>query len=55
MANEIIITYETRYNATREIAEKIGEVLAESGLGADVLSIDQISALGHYKVITKKI
>ena len=26
MANEIIITYETRYNATREIAQKIGEV-----------------------------
>ena len=51
MANEIIIAYETKYNATREIAQKIGEVLAEGGLGADVLSIDQLSDLEPYKVI----
>ncbi len=51
MANEIIIAYETRYNSTREMAEKIGEVLAECGLGVDVLSIDQISGLGPYKAV----
>ena len=51
MANEIIIAYETKYGATLEIAQKIGKVLADGGLGADVVSIDQISDLGPYKVI----
>ena len=31
MANKILVAYGSKYGATQEIAEKIGQVIAQSG------------------------
>jgi menaquinone-dependent protoporphyrinogen oxidase len=36
MADKVLVSYASKYGATAEIAEKIGEVLRESGLTVDV-------------------
>jgi menaquinone-dependent protoporphyrinogen oxidase len=42
MDGKILVTYATKYGATKEIAEKIDEVLRQAGLQADVLPVDSI-------------
>ncbi|MBN1222528.1 MAG: hypothetical protein JXB23_04730 [Candidatus Aminicenantes bacterium] len=37
MDNQVLVTYATKHGATAEIAEKIGQVLRQAGLGVDVL------------------
>ncbi len=37
MENKVLVTYGTKYGATAQIAEKIGEVLKQAGLQADVV------------------
>jgi menaquinone-dependent protoporphyrinogen oxidase len=37
---KILVVYATKYGGTREIAEKIGQVLRQGGLQADVRSVD---------------
>jgi menaquinone-dependent protoporphyrinogen oxidase len=51
MARNILVTYASKYGATREIAEKIGEVLRQAGLQADVLPVDSIRDLSTYKAV----
>lgn len=34
---QVLVTYATKYGATAEIAEKIGQVLGQAGLRTDVL------------------
>jgi menaquinone-dependent protoporphyrinogen oxidase len=45
MDKQVLVAYATKYGATAEIAEKIGEVLRQAGLPADVLPAD--AALGR--------
>ena len=40
MDKRVLVTFSTKYGATAEIAEKIGEVLQQAGLEADVLPAD---------------
>ncbi len=40
MDKQVLVAYATKYGATAEIAEKIGQVLRQAGLGADVLPAD---------------
>ncbi len=47
----ILITYASKYGATQEIARKIGEVLRQAGLQADILPIDSIRNLRAYEAI----
>ena len=35
MDKTVLVAYATRYGATQEIAEKIGEVIRNAGLGAE--------------------
>jgi len=51
MDTKILVTYASKYGSTKEIAEKIGEVLRQEGLPADVLPVDGIRDLNPYKAI----
>ena len=51
MDAQILVAYATKYGATAEIAEKIGEVLREAGLQTDVLPADKVSDLTPYQAV----
>jgi menaquinone-dependent protoporphyrinogen oxidase len=51
MKNQVLVAYATKYGATAEIAEKIGEVLRQAGLPTDVLSADEVSDLTPYQTV----
>ena len=42
MDGKVLMAYATKYGATAEIAEKIGEVLSQAGLSAEVLPVDHV-------------
>ena len=48
---QILVAYATKHGATAEIAEKIGEVLRQAGVPADVLPADRVSDLTPYKAV----
>jgi len=48
---QILVAYATKYGATAEIAEKIGQVLREAGLRTDVLPADRVSDLTPYQAV----
>jgi len=47
----VLVAYATKYGATAEIAEKIGEVLRQAGLQTDVLPTDRVGDLTPYKAV----
>ncbi|HQN04214.1 MAG TPA: flavodoxin domain-containing protein [Anaerolineaceae bacterium] len=49
MTDTILVVYATRYGSTREAAEKIGEVLRENGLQAEVHPARNIHSLEPYR------
>jgi menaquinone-dependent protoporphyrinogen oxidase len=49
--SQVLVAYGTKYGATAEIAERIGEVLRQAGLGTDVRSADRAGDLGSYKAV----
>jgi menaquinone-dependent protoporphyrinogen oxidase len=51
MDNQVLVAYATKYGATAEIAEKIGQVLRQAGLRTDVLPADRVSDLTPYKAV----
>ena len=51
MKTRVLVAYATKYGATAEIAEKIGQVLREAGLRADVHPADRVSDLTPYKAV----
>ena len=51
MDENTLVAYASRSGATKEIAEKIGEVLRQAGLQADVLPVDGIRDLNPYKAV----
>ena len=51
MANRVLVAYATKYGATAEIAEKIGEVLDQAGLRTDVLEVDDVGDLTPYRAV----
>jgi menaquinone-dependent protoporphyrinogen oxidase len=46
-----LVAYASKYGATAEIAEKIGEVLGQAGLKADVLPADKVGDLSPYGAV----
>jgi menaquinone-dependent protoporphyrinogen oxidase len=48
---KVLVTYASKYGATAEIAEKIGQVLGEAGLHADVLPADAVRDLSPYEAV----
>ena len=51
MNNQILVAYATKYGATAEIAEKIGNVLLQAGLHIDLLPVDRVGDPAPYKAI----
>ena len=51
MCNQILVAYATKYGATAEIAEKIGQVLRQAGLRTDVLPANRVGNLTSYKAV----
>ncbi len=51
MDKQVLVAYASKYGATEEIAERIGEVLRQAGLRTDVLPTDRVSDLAHYQAI----
>lgn len=51
MNGKVLVAYASKYGATAEIAEKIGEVLRQAGLDADVLPVQRVGDLAPYGAI----
>lgn len=51
MADTVLVAYGTKYGATAEIAGKIGQVLREAGLAAEVLRADSVNDLAQYNAV----
>jgi menaquinone-dependent protoporphyrinogen oxidase len=51
MDKQVLVAYATKYGATAEIAEKIGQVLRQAGLPTDVLPVDGVGDLGAYEAV----
>ena len=47
----VLVTYATKYGATAEIADRIGQVLRQAGLQADVLPTDRVGDLTPYQAV----
>jgi len=51
MKDKILVTYSTRTGSTKGVSECIGKTLSGLGESVDVLPIQQIEDLSHYKVV----
>jgi menaquinone-dependent protoporphyrinogen oxidase len=51
MDMKILVAYATKYGATGEIADKVGEVLQGAGLQVDVSSVDRVQDLAPYGAV----
>ena len=51
MESKILVAYASKYGATKEIAERIGKTLTESGLVTEVLPAEQVKELSTYKAV----
>ena len=51
MDGRVLVAYATKYGATAEIAEKIGQVLRQAGLGVDVMPAERVSDVRAYKAV----
>jgi menaquinone-dependent protoporphyrinogen oxidase len=51
MESKVLVAYATKHGATAEIAEKIGEVLRQRGLEADVLPVQEVKDLAPYPAV----
>jgi menaquinone-dependent protoporphyrinogen oxidase len=51
MEGKILVAYASKYGATAEISQKIGEVLQQEGLQVDVLSAKNVTDISRYKAV----
>lgn len=51
MDNKVLVVYATKYGATGEIAEKIGEVLRQAGQQAEVIPVERVKDLSPYSAV----
>jgi menaquinone-dependent protoporphyrinogen oxidase len=51
MKPHILVAYATKYGSTAEIADKIGAVLRDEGLSAEVFPVTEVKDLSHYTAV----
>ena len=51
MNSQVLVAYATKYGATAEIADKIGQALCQAGLRTDVVPTDRVSDLPAYQAV----
>jgi len=51
MSKNVLIAHASKYGATEEIAEKIGEVLRQAGLAVEVKAADKVKDLSPYQAV----
>ncbi len=51
MDKRVLVTYASKYGATAEIAERIGQVLCQGGLRAEVMPVKQVKDLTSYDAV----
>ena len=51
MENGVLIAYASKYGSTREVAEKIGEVVREEGMNADVRDVKTVKKMDGYRAV----
>ena len=51
MGHKVLVTYGSKYGATAEIAERVGQVLRENGLDVEVKPAGQVSDLTYYSAV----
>jgi menaquinone-dependent protoporphyrinogen oxidase len=51
MDGKVLVAYATKYGATAEIAERIGQVLRQAGLDTDVLPVARVGDLRPYRAV----
>lgn len=51
MAMKVLVTYGSKYGATAEIAGRIGQVLRDAGLAADLLPAERVRDLAPYGAV----
>ncbi len=51
MNAKILVAYASKYGATEEIAQKIGQVLTDAGFAVDVLPADRVADVGLYQAV----
>lgn len=51
MNQKILIAYASKYGATREIAQKIGDVLCQAGLQAEMMPVERVHDLSAYPAV----
>ena len=48
---KVLVTYASKYGATAGITEKIGQVLSQSGLSADIISVKDVKDIKSYDAV----
>jgi len=51
MNTKVLVAYASKYGATKEIADKIGQVLKDAGFAVDVLPTDKVAVVGSYQAV----
>jgi menaquinone-dependent protoporphyrinogen oxidase len=51
MSKSVLIAYATRYGSTKEVSEKIGQILIQSGFEVDVLPCKKVEKIESYQFI----
>jgi menaquinone-dependent protoporphyrinogen oxidase len=51
MAAQVLVAFATKYGATAEIAEKIGQVIRDAGLTVDVIPVHRVKEPEAYRAV----
>lgn len=51
MDKHVLVTYASKYGATKEIAEKICKVLSEASISTEMMSVEQVRDIDPYQAV----